>query len=147
MESFESSIQMTRLTLRRTEPAVGAIAIVCAETLIWGLPCRRISNQTASRVMRRPLISLMVVVGLFVLGGLTVAPYTPTKWRVAADGTRTQRAANERRFAEWRVNWFAYICFAGAAASFTWTLYLVSAGIVSIVRARRHDNAIGKNNS
>ena len=91
--------------------------------------------------MRRPLTSLIVAIGLFFLGGLLLTPYTPTKWRVGADGTRTQQSESERRLAELRVNWPAYLCFAGAAASFAWIVYLVSAGIISIVRAKRHDNA------
>ena len=91
--------------------------------------------------MKRPLISLLVAIGLLLLGGLSLAPYTPTKKHIAADGTVTVRTEGERRMMELRVNWFAYLCFAAGAASFVWTVYLVSAGIVCIVRARHHDNA------
>lgn len=91
--------------------------------------------------MRRPLISFLVAIGLFVLGSMLLAPFTPSKTRVAADGTITQRTANERRLAELRVNGFAYACFVGGVGSFAWTLYLVSAGIVCILRTRRDDNA------
>ena len=90
--------------------------------------------------MRRPLISLLVAIGLFFLGSISLAPFTPSKKHIAADGTITQRAESERRLAELRVNWFAYLSFAGGAASFAWTVYLVSAGIVYMIRARRHDN-------
>jgi hypothetical protein len=91
--------------------------------------------------MKRPLISLLVALGLLFLGSISLAPYTPTKWHVAEDGTRTERSEGERRLAELRVNWFAYLCFLSAAASLAWTVYLVSAGVVCIIRARRHDNA------
>ena len=67
---------------------------------------------------------------------MSLAPLTPAKKQIAADGTITERTEGERRLAEWRVNWFAYICFADAAASFGWTVYLVSVGIVHIVRAK-----------
>ena len=91
--------------------------------------------------MKRPIISLLLAIGLLFLGSLSLAPFTPTKKQTAADGTVTARTESERRLAVWRVNWFAYLCFAGGVASFAWTLYLVSAGIVCIIRARHHDNA------
>jgi hypothetical protein len=91
--------------------------------------------------MRHPLKSLLLAIGLFVLGSMSLAPFAPTKKQVASDGTVTMRTERELRFAELRVNWFAYACFISGAASFVWTLYLVSAGIVCIVRARHHDNA------
>jgi len=91
--------------------------------------------------MKRPIISLLVAIGLFILGSMSLAPFTPSKKQVAADRTITQRTESERRLAELHVNWFAYLCFAGGAASFAWTVFLVSAGIVCIIRARHHDNA------
>jgi hypothetical protein len=91
--------------------------------------------------MKRPIISLLVAIGLFLLGSMSLAPFTPSKKQVAADGTITERTDRQRRLAELRVNWFAYLCFVGGAASFAWTVYLVSAGIVCIVRTRRHDHA------
>ncbi len=91
--------------------------------------------------MRHPLISLLVAIGFFLLGGMLMAPFTPGRVDRGPDGRGTQGHWTERRFAELRVNWAAYLCIAGAAVSFGWTVYLVSAGIVSIVRTRRHDNA------
>ena len=91
--------------------------------------------------MKRPLISLLVAMGLLVLGSMSLAPFTPSKKQVAANGMITVRTESDRRLAELRVNWFAYACFIGGAVSFAWTVYLVSAGIVCIVRARRHDKA------
>ena len=90
--------------------------------------------------MRHPLKSLLLALGLLLLGSLSLAPYTPSKKHIAADGTVTVRTESERRMMELRVNWFAYACFAGGTASFAWTLYLVSVGIFCIFRTRRHDN-------
>jgi hypothetical protein len=89
------------------------------------------------RLMKRPLKSVLVALGLLLLGSVSLAPFTAAKKQIAADGTIYERTESERRLAEWRVNWFAYLCFAGAVASLGWTVYLVSAGIVHIVRARR----------
>lgn len=91
--------------------------------------------------MKRPIKSLLLAIALFFLGSLSLAPFTPSKKQMAADGTFPQRTESERRFTMLRVNWFAYACFVGGAASFAWTLYLVSAGVVCIVRARQHDHA------
>jgi hypothetical protein len=92
--------------------------------------------------MRSPLKSLLLSIGLLFLGSLSLAPYTPSKRQIAADGTVTVRTESERRLAELRVNWFAYVCFAGSATTFAWTVCLASAGIVCIIRDRRHDNAV-----
>lgn len=90
--------------------------------------------------MKRPLHSLLLSIGLFLLASLSLAPYTPTKHHRLADGTIVERTEAERRIAEWRVNWFAYLCFGGAAVSFVWTLGLASVGVVHIIRHRRRDN-------
>ncbi len=91
--------------------------------------------------MKRPLHSLLVSIGLFLLACLSFAPYTPAKRYPLADGRIVERTEVERRIAEWRVNWFAYVCLGGAAVSFAWTLGLASVGIVHIIRHRRHDSA------
>ena len=90
--------------------------------------------------MKRPLHSLLVSIGLFLLGSLALAPYTPAKRYRLADGTVIERTEAERHIAEWRVNWFAYVCLGGAAVSFAWTLGLASVGNVHIIRHRRHDH-------
>ena len=90
--------------------------------------------------MKRPLHSLLLSIGLLLLASLSLAPYAPTKRYRLADGTIVERTEAERRIAEWRVNWFAYLCLGGAAVSFAWTLGLASVGIVHIVRHRRHDS-------
>jgi hypothetical protein len=90
--------------------------------------------------MKRPLHSLLLSIGLLVLASLSLAPYTPTKRYPLPDGRIVERTEAERRIAEWRVNWFAYLCMGGAAVSFAWTLGLVSVGIVQIIRHKRHDN-------
>jgi hypothetical protein len=92
--------------------------------------------------MRRPIYSLLVAIGLFFLGSISLAPYSPPRKQVAADGTVTVRTESERRLGELRVNWFAYLCFAGAAVSFAWTVYAVIAGVVYVVRVRHRDKAI-----
>jgi hypothetical protein len=89
--------------------------------------------------MKRPLHSLLVAIGLLFLGSLSLAPYTPSKKQIAPDGMIAQRTESDRPLAELRVNWFAYACFAGAAASFVWTVFLVSAGVIYSLRARHHD--------
>jgi hypothetical protein len=91
--------------------------------------------------MSHPIKSLLLALGLFFLGGVTLAPYTPSKKQIAADGTVTVRTESERRMMMLRVNGFAYACMAGGAVSFAWTLYLVSVGIICVFRARRHDSA------
>jgi hypothetical protein len=90
--------------------------------------------------MKRPLHSLLISIGLFLLASLSVAPYTPAKRYHLPDGTIVQRTEADRRIAEWRVNWFAYVCLGGATISFAWTLGLTSVGIVHFIRNRRHDN-------
>jgi hypothetical protein len=92
--------------------------------------------------MKRPIHSLLVAIGLLFLGSISLAPYTPSKKQIAPDGTVTIRTEGERRFSELRVNWFAYLCFAGSALSFAWTVYLVAAGVVCVVKARKHNNAV-----
>jgi len=91
--------------------------------------------------MNRPICSLLVAIGLLFLGGLTLAPYAPTRKKIAADGTFTLRTENERRFAGLQANWFPYLCFAGAAGSFGWTVYLVAAGLVYVVRVKCRNRA------
>jgi len=91
--------------------------------------------------MKRPIYSLLVALGLVLLGSVSLAPYSPPKRQVAPDGTATVRTESERRLGELRVNWFAYLCFAGAAASIAWTVYLVVAGVVYVVKVRHHDKA------
>jgi len=92
--------------------------------------------------MKRPIYSLLVAIGLLLLGSVSLAPYSPTRKQIAPDGTVTLRPESEVRFAELRVNWFAYLCFAAAAVSFAWTVYLVVAGVVYAVGVRHHDKAV-----
>ena len=91
--------------------------------------------------MKRPIYSFLVAIGLLFLGSVSLAPYSPPKKQVAPDGTVTVRTESERRLGELRVNWFAYLCFAGAAVSFAWTGYLIVAGVVYVIRVRHHDKA------
>ena len=92
--------------------------------------------------MKRPFYSLLLALGLVVLGSMSLAPASPTRKQIAPDGTVTLRPESEMRLAEFRVNWFAYLCFAGATLSFAWTVYLVAAGVVCVVRVRHHDKAV-----
>jgi len=87
--------------------------------------------------MRRPLHSLLLAIGLLVLASMFLAPYTPPRKQISPDGTVILRTESERRLLELRVNWFAYLCLAGAAASFVWTVYLVIAGVVHLVKAKK----------
>ncbi len=90
--------------------------------------------------MKRPLHSLLLSIGLSLLASLSLAPYTPAKRHALPDGRIVERTEAERSIAEWRVNWFPYVCLGGAAVSFAWTLGLVSIGIAQFIRQRRHDN-------
>ena len=90
-------------------------------------------------MMRHPLVSILVAFGLFLLGGMVAAPYSPAKLKMGPDGIRVQRSEKERREAEFRVNWPAYACFAGSGLSLIWTLYLVSAGLLSIFNRNSDD--------
>ena len=91
--------------------------------------------------MKHPLHSLLLSIGLLLLASLSVAPYTPAKRYRLPDGRMVERTEAERRIAEWRVNWFAYVCFGAGTVSFARTLGLVSIGIVHIVRHIHRDNA------
>jgi len=92
--------------------------------------------------MKRPIYSLLVALGLMVLGSMSLAPFSPTRKQVGPHGTIVLKTESEKRFAELRVNWFAYLCFAGAAASFAWTVYLVVAGVVYVARVRHDKEAV-----
>jgi len=92
--------------------------------------------------MKRPIYSLLAALRLMFIGGMSLVPYSPTRKQIAPDGRVTLRSESEMRVAELRVNWFAYLCFAGAAASFAWTVYLIVAGVVYVVRVRHHDKAV-----
>jgi hypothetical protein len=92
--------------------------------------------------MKRPIFSFLVAIGLLFLGSVSLAPYSPTRKQIAPDGAVTLRPESEVRFAELRVNWFAYLCFAGAGVSFAWTVYFIVAGVVYFVRVRHHDKAV-----
>jgi len=93
--------------------------------------------------MRRPLISLFVAIVFFVLGGSLVSPLTPPSKRVVIgpEGRtmrpRTDAEARADSLRVWRVNWPAYACFAAGIVSFSWTLFLVSYGIVAVIRTKR----------
>jgi hypothetical protein len=82
--------------------------------------------------MRSPLKSLFVAMAFLFLGGLLLAPYSPSTKVTRPDETRTQHS-------ELEVNWPAYICFAGAAAAFAWTVGLVAVGIVFVIRTKRRN--------
>ena len=93
--------------------------------------------------MRRPLISLFVAIVFFVLGGSLVSPLTPSSKRVVIgpEGRtmqpKTDAEVRADKLRVWRVNWPAYACFAAGTASFGWTLFLVSYGIVAVIKRKR----------
>jgi hypothetical protein len=51
--------------------------------------------------MRRPLISLFVAIGFFLLGGMLISPVTPPGWRVVV-GPNGERVKRPRTDAEAR---------------------------------------------
>jgi hypothetical protein len=95
--------------------------------------------------MRHPLISLIVALVLFVLGACLMAPVTASKKTVTIgpNGPVTRMKTDaEYQAAKWhvfRINLPGYICFGAAAVSFGWTVFLVSYGVITVVRDKlRH---------
>lgn len=91
--------------------------------------------------MQRPLISLLVAIGLAILGAMLIAPVSAHKTAIGPDGKtlyhpdgRPVMVADHYR--EFRVNWLGYLCFTGAAISLAWTVFLVGFGIVVLIRQR-----------
>jgi hypothetical protein len=91
--------------------------------------------------MRRPIISLLVAIGLVVLGLSLMAPVSGSKAVVGPDGEVVRRADGRPMmvadpYQGLRTNWPAYLFLATGAASFAWTLFLVAYGIVLVVRGK-----------
>lgn len=91
--------------------------------------------------MRYPLISLIVALLLLFLGASLMAPVTASKKTFNGPVIRMETDA-EYQAAKWhvfKINAPAYICFGAAAVSFGWAVFLVSYGVVTVVRDKlRH---------
>ena len=93
--------------------------------------------------MRRPLISLFVSIAFFILAGMFVSPLTRPSHRVVIgpEGRtvhpKTEEEIRADRVKVLRANGPAHVCFTVGALSFGWTLFLVSYGIVTVIRTRR----------
>jgi hypothetical protein len=91
--------------------------------------------------MQRPIISLLLAIGLAILGSALMAPVSAHKTLVGPDGHIVHSADGRPvivpdRYRELRVNWASYLCFIGATVSLIWTLFLVVFGVVTLIRQR-----------
>jgi hypothetical protein len=95
--------------------------------------------------MQRPIVTLLLAIGLILLGSLLLAPVSDYKPVFRPDGQVARRADGRLVMVpdphhELRVNWPAYLCLAAGAAALAWTLFLVVYGLVAVVRARGGPN-------
>ena len=107
---------------------------------------RSVSQIVGSFDMQRPIISLLVAIGLAILGGALSAPVSGNKAALGPDGQFLHHPAGRPvtvrdPYQGLRVNWPAYLCFLGAAASLAWTLFLVGFGIFALIRQRPNKRA------
>jgi hypothetical protein len=99
--------------------------------------------------MQHPLTSLFAAVILLFLGGMLEVPDVGVKAAHGPDG-QVLRNANGRpvmvqvHHRDLRVNWAAYLCFAGGAASLVWALFLVVYGAVVALRRKPQPGAVSE---
>lgn len=102
--------------------------------------------SVGSTEMRRPITSLLVAIGLAVLGLSLMAPVSGSKAVVGADGQVVRQADGRPMmvadsYQGVRTNWPAYLILAAGAVSFAWTLFLVGHGIVAVVTGKTQPDA------
>jgi hypothetical protein len=94
--------------------------------------------------MRHPLISLFVAIGLALFGGGLMVPVSAHKPLTGPDGQTVLAASGKPvmvadHWKEFRINAPAYFCFACAAMSLLWTVFLVVLGIAAYFGGKTSD--------
>ena len=91
--------------------------------------------------MRHVILSLFVAFGFAIVGAGLMKPVVAHKVLLGPDGQIMRKPDGQPvlardRYREFRVNLSGFLCFAGAAVSLAWAVFLVAFGVVTSFRQR-----------